>query len=149
MNEIDAIRDWYSCSACAYCYVEENRFPCDGCVMNEGKDDNWVLDEKWLMGNIDSVNRTLDSRYPDVDRIDLNIAPKQDAVNHPTHYNSGKMECIDAIDELTSHYKEQPFVAYCLGNVCKYTWRAPLKNGKEDLEKARWYLDKAIANYQD
>ena len=33
------------------------------------------------------------------------------------------------------------------GNILKYVLRAPLKNGKEDLEKAKHYLDYLIANY--
>ena len=68
-----AIRDWYSCSACVYQYVKADRFPCVGCVMNNGKDDNWMLDEWWLTDNIDKVNCTLDSKYPDVNRIELGV----------------------------------------------------------------------------
>lgn len=59
-----------------------------------------------------------------------------DAVEHPTHYVShpSGIECIT----ITQH---MPFV---LGNAMKYIWRADLKNGIEDLEKARWYLDLEI-----
>lgn len=35
------------------------------------------------------------------------------------------------------------------GNIIKYVLRAPGKNGKEDLEKAKHYLEYAIANYDD
>lgn len=35
------------------------------------------------------------------------------------------------------------------GNIIKYVLRSPGKNGKEDLEKARHYLDYLIANYDD
>lgn len=35
------------------------------------------------------------------------------------------------------------------GNIMKYILRAPSKNGKEDLEKAKHYLDYLIANYDD
>lgn len=34
-------------------------------------------------------------------------------------------------------------------NVLKYLQRAPKKNGKQDLEKARHYLDYLIENYDD
>jgi Protein of unknwon function (DUF3310) len=59
-----------------------------------------------------------------------------DPVEHPTHYTShpSGIECIT----ITQH---MPFV---LGNAMKYIWRADLKNGIEDLEKARWYLDLEI-----
>ena len=33
------------------------------------------------------------------------------------------------------------------GNVIKYVLRSPGKNGKEDLEKAKHYLEYIIANY--
>ena len=35
------------------------------------------------------------------------------------------------------------------GNIMKYILRAPAKNGKEDLEKAKHYLDYLIDNYDD
>ena len=36
---------------------------------------------------------------------------------------------------------------YYAGNVLKYLLRHPQKNGKEDLMKARHYLDKMIEDY--
>jgi hypothetical protein len=37
-------------------------------------------------------------------------------------------------------------MGFCLGNAVKYIWRADLKaNVVEDLEKARWYIDREIA----
>ena len=36
-------------------------------------------------------------------------------------------------------------MSFNLGNAIKYIWRADLKNNAiEDLEKARWYLDREI-----
>ena len=61
-----------------------------------------------------------------------------DAIN-PTHYRShpSGIECI----QVTEHMN------FCLGNAIKYIWRAGLKgdNALEDLEKARWYLDRELA----
>lgn len=60
-----------------------------------------------------------------------------DIVNHPPHYTSHKsgVECI----EITEH------MGFCLGNAIKYIWRADLKqNAVEDLEKAKWYIDREI-----
>lgn len=57
-------------------------------------------------------------------------------VNHPAHYNrhpSG-VECIT----ITRH------MSFNLGNAVKYIWRADLKNGIEDLQKAVWYLTDEI-----
>lgn len=65
-----------------------------------------------------------------------------DNVNHPTHYTSTKIETIEIIrDKLTA----EAFEGFCIGNVLKYVTRYKLKNGLEDLKKARWYLDKIIS----
>lgn len=39
--------------------------------------------------------------------------------------------------------------AWLTGQVLKYMWRWPLKNGKEDLRKARFYLDRLIDSAED
>lgn len=65
--------------------------------------------------------------------------PEPDPVNHPSHYKIGGIETIDFI--------EAKGLGYHLGNVVKYITRAGHKgtsNGMEDLQKARWYLDRAI-----
>jgi hypothetical protein len=67
------------------------------------------------------------------------IHSKADMVNHPPHYKAGGIETIDFI--------EAKGLGYNLGNVVKYVSRADLKGNKmEDLQKARWYLERAIAN---
>ena len=58
-------------------------------------------------------------------------------VDHPLHYNSqgSGIECIDVVEWL----------GFSIGNAIKYIWRADHKgNAIEDLEKARWYLDREI-----
>ena len=78
----------------------------------------------------------------DIDETDI---IEDDAVEHPSHYNAGKYETIDVIEHITEGY-EDPFVAYCLGNVVKYIDRAPFKHDSPEqcMRKAAWYLDKAI-----
>lgn len=67
--------------------------------------------------------------------------PPPDAVNHPHHYTMGKIECIDYIqDKLTP----EEFRGFIKGNVIKYITRERLKNGMQDLKKAKWYLDRLI-----
>lgn len=61
-----------------------------------------------------------------------------DNVQHPAHYTSGGIECIDAI---RASLGLSEFADYCKGNIIKYLWRYRLKNGVEDLKKARVYLD--------
>lgn len=65
-----------------------------------------------------------------------------DNVNHPKHYTQGGIECIDALAAATINLKG--IEAVCTANAIKYLWRWKQKNGVEDLEKARWYIDKLI-----
>ena len=59
------------------------------------------------------------------------------SVNHPGHYNKGKIEVIDAIEEWGLGFND--------GNVIKYVSRHKHKDKPlEDLEKARWYIDREI-----
>jgi len=65
------------------------------------------------------------------------IYQDKDKIN-PNHYRQHKsgVECIT----ITEH------MSFNLGNVIKYVWRADLKNGVEDLEKAVWYLNRELQN---
>lgn len=65
-----------------------------------------------------------------------------ETVNHPQHYNAGKVECIDALEAATINLTG--IQAFCTANAIKYLWRWKKKGGVEDLRKARWYLDKLI-----
>lgn len=65
----------------------------------------------------------------------------KDMVNSPPHYNTGDIECIDAIQESMT---PEAFKGYLKGNVQKYIWRYEAKNGTQDLEKAQWYLNKLV-----
>ena len=63
----------------------------------------------------------------------------KEKVNHPDHYNSGKYEVIDVIDD--AGFAE----GFCLGNALKYILRAKHKeNYIEDIKKAQWYLEYII-----
>jgi len=80
------------------------------------------------------------------DDFETRIEPPKDIppdnVNRPQHYNSGKVECIDAIESAVVN--KQGFEATCVANVIKYLWRYEQKNGVEDVKKAQWYLNKLI-----
>ncbi|PTG66714.1 hypothetical protein BU676_12435, partial [Staphylococcus chromogenes] len=65
----------------------------------------------------------------------------KDVVNQPPHYTYGNIEVIDFIEQVTKDYPA--VMAFAIGNAIKYISRAQYKNGKEDLEKARWYLERA------
>lgn len=60
-------------------------------------------------------------------------------VTHPSHYNAGKIEVIEAIEDWG--------LGFHLGNVVKYVARAGKKDPTkevEDLQKAAWYLARKI-----
>ena len=61
---------------------------------------------------------------------------EKDKIN-PDHYQKhpSGIECI----VITEHF------GFNLGNAIKYIWRADFKNGVEDLQKAKWYLEREIA----
>ena len=67
-------------------------------------------------------------------------------VAHPKHY-SGKVECIDCIESAVAELNG--FEGFLAGNVIKYVFRFKRKNGKEDLQKAEWYLSKLMEMQED
>lgn len=66
----------------------------------------------------------------------------EDPVNHPSHYTSGGIECLDALEASMTPIE---YAGFLKGQVFKYIWRYRLK-GKpvQDLKKARFYLDRLI-----
>jgi len=84
----------------------------------EMENDEWLKDD----------DRKEYLEYPSVD----------DPVESPVHYNTGSVECIEAIKASMS---DTEFEGYLKGNAMKYLWRYAYK-GKpvEDLKKAQWYL---------
>ena len=60
-------------------------------------------------------------------------------VEHPSHYNSGKIEVIDYIEDQDLNFN--------LGNVVKYVSRAGKKDASKtivDLKKAKFYIEREI-----
>lgn len=65
---------------------------------------------------------------------------KNDNVNHPAHYTSGGIECIDG---MVAAFGREYVMHYCLCNAFKYIWRCEHKGKRaEDIQKAVWYLNK-------
>lgn len=60
-------------------------------------------------------------------------------IDHPPHYNAGKIEPIEAIEDWQLNF--------LLGNTVKYIARHNHKGSPlSDLEKAHWYLTREISN---
>lgn len=60
-------------------------------------------------------------------------------INHPAHYNAGKVEVIEFI--------EDQMFGYHRGNAVKYLCRAGKKDPSkevEDLRKAKWYIEREV-----
>ena len=75
----------------------------------------------------------------------LPVLNSLDNVNHPKHYKSGDIECIDSIEaQLTA----EEFRGFLKGNVLKYLWRERIKGGTESLKKGQWYLNKLIESFK-
>ena len=84
------------------------------------------VDSRWINTKSEQANKQSDA---------------VDMVNSPPHYNQTGIECIHAISAATG----DGFKYYLQGNILKYLWRFDYKDKPvEDLEKARWYLDKLI-----
>jgi len=65
----------------------------------------------------------------------------KEMVNHPDHYQGGKLEVIDIIEDYN--------LGFSLGNAIKYILRADKKgNKKQDLEKALWYLKRELSKFK-
>ncbi len=77
------------------------------------------------------------------------MPPKDDRVNSPSHYTSGKREVIDIIEDAV---KDAPSSIYGMlqGQVLKYMLRVWLKDDPaEDMKKAQWYLTRLIEHWEN
>ena len=67
---------------------------------------------------------------------------KKEIVDHPSHYNQGSIEVIDAIEDWELNF--------CEGNVIKSVARHRHKSEPlEDLKKAKWYLERLIMSIEN
>lgn len=101
--------------------------------------ENWAfnIDDSPNMYEIAGVEKEITGwSYP--------VYHESEQVNHPAHYNSGKLECIDVmLDVFGAH----DTIAFCKLNSFKYLFRAGKKSEnseRQDLEKAEWYIKKAV-----
>lgn len=112
----------------------------NGCVFDE-------MDEQ-MVKKIYNWYKELDPAACENDEGDCcNKEPNADMVNHPSHYNQGGIECIDALKAAT--VSKTGIEAVCTANAIKYLWRYEEKNGIEDVKKARWYIDRLIRELEE
>ena len=110
----------FECPDCVYYDSDDNAYPCNKCY-------NGVVG-----ATVEKNPLLFKPIHPCV---------KDNPVTHPSHYTQGGIECIDAMEAA---YGKKAVEVFCLLNAFKYLWRTEHKNGKEDLEKAMWYLKKRL-----
>lgn len=111
--------------------------PCDycnnyelGCKKQVGR--RFVLGVDFIINNNDK-SQCMYFEVIDEEEVKEN----KEMINHPSHYNMGKFEAIDVIEDWKLNFN--------LGNTVKYISRAGHKDDTmQDLRKALWYLDREI-----
>jgi hypothetical protein len=69
----------------------------------------------------------------------MHVQPvKVDNIN-PAHYRQGGIETIEYLEAIGVAQD------FCAGNAIKYLSRYKLKNGIEDVKKAKWYVDRLVS----
>ena len=140
------------CSNCEYSDLSCDRNPCNSCSMHSMhkfkvdylKSVHKYVEEKL---KINAYSNVSSNPYYEDDpsfsaRCDcMTDKPESDVVNHPSHYETGKFQCIDVMVEALGREEVKGF---CICNAFKYLYRCRRKNGLEDIKKARWYIDKFI-----
>ena len=108
----------------------------DRCRWNEFSDESTEDCYHFLVGLIGKPEQP-EINFVKVERND-EVEPTNGAVQHPSHYTHGDIECIEAI---RASMTVDGFCGYCKGNIIKYIWRWRDKGGVEDLRKASVHLD--------
>lgn len=78
------------------------------------------------------------------------IIVENDMINNPVHYQSMvKGLNIDAITCMRAAFGDESVIDFCICNALKYIYRHQSKNGKQDIQKAIWYLNKYLELSKD
>ena len=78
---------------------------------------------------------------------DLQQRKRKDNINSPSHYNYGDIEVIDYCDQVCKQYP--PELAPYVFNAIKYLSRSEFKNGKEDIDKAKYFVQRLFDKWDD
>lgn len=107
--------------------------------------------EKWVadVEAIDGRTWTIDDSYDFYSLTNENEEPQKtldDKVSHPTHYTYGDIEVIDYCDQVCKQYS--PELAPYVFNAIKYLSRANHKGGREDIGKAKYYVQRLFDKWE-
>ncbi len=127
---------------------------------NDG--DKWIDEPIWETGtvkgywapgitiiNLDSGGTKWLKDSEEWEKLPVNrkiAAHKEDVVNNPSHYTYGDIEVIDYCDQVCKTYP--PELAPYVFNAIKYVSRATHKNGKEDIAKAKYYVQRLFDKWE-
>lgn len=129
----------HKCNSCFYMQNDRKRNPCNVCDgYNKYVNRNIYINQPAAKGEDIFQPDTITIR--EWDEEDIFVPSKEDNINSPKHYTSGKYEVIDVIEDWDLNFR--------LANTVKYIARHKHK-GKplEDLKKALWYLQREIDTY--
>ena len=121
----------------------DSNYSCEGCTLDKKYEE--CISEDWCdMSDVELAERveiaTEHKHFENMEEAACDTAHPTDNVNHPQHYElPGGLECFDVIVATQGVEAAKHF---CLCNAMKYLFRSQRKNGAEDIEKARWYLNK-------
>lgn len=59
---------------------------------------------------------------------------------NPAHYKECSFECIEMMEAL---FGWKAVYDFCVCSAFECSWRCSNKNGEEDIQKARWCVNKA------
>ncbi|MCG1174836.1 DUF3310 domain-containing protein [Staphylococcus epidermidis] len=107
--------------------------------------DKWFADVE----AIDGRTWTIDDSYDFYSLANENEEPRKtlnDKVNHPSHYTYGEIEVIDYCDQVCKQYS--PELAPYVFNAIKYLSRANHKGGREDIGKAKYYVQRLFDKWE-
>ena len=165
----------HKCNSCFYMQNERSRNPCNVCEgYNKYVNRNIYIHQPAAKGEDYFVPDTITIKEWDDASLEEDtfdgyyggsedyVQKAHDAVSNPKHYMlfdkgfySEGIEVRNVLEKLSqkvyeSEYtpKSMPMALSDYVQMMQYLMRFMDKNGKEDLEKARWYLDKLIEAYE-
>lgn len=107
--------------------------------------DKWFADVE----AIDGRTWTIDDSYDFYSLANGNEEPQNtldDKVSRPSHYTYGDIEVIDYCDQVCKQYS--PELAPYVFNAIKYLSRANHKGGREDIGKAKYYVQRLFDKWE-
>lgn len=97
---------------------------------------------KQLQDEVSNLEKLYNSTHSQESAPKQKDSASKDNVNHPSHYQGSKYECIDVMLDV---FGKEKVSAFCELNAFKYQWRANSKGTDiQDKKKAIWYNQKYI-----